>query len=32
STLIMVSHDQGLATHFDRVLRLDEIVTQEGGL
>ncbi len=31
STLIMVSHDEGLASHFDQVLRLDEIVSQGGG-
>ena len=31
STLIMVSHDEGLASRFDQVLRLDEIVTQGDG-
>lgn len=29
STLIMVSHDEGLAPYFDQVLRLKEIVTSE---
>ncbi len=31
STLIMVSHDEGLAPHFSQVLRLDEIITRGDG-
>ncbi len=31
STLIMVSHDEGLAPHFDQVLRLEEIVSSGGA-
>jgi len=31
ATLIMVSHDEGLATRFDRVMRLDEIAIAKHG-
>jgi len=31
STLIMVSHEEAFAQRFDRVLRLDEIVSTTGG-
>ena len=31
SALIMVSHEEAFAQRFDRVLRLDEIVTTTGG-
>lgn len=31
ASVIMVSHDEGLAPHFDRVLRLDEIAVARRG-
>jgi len=31
ASVIMVSHDEGLATHFDRVVRLDDIATSQRG-
>jgi putative ABC transport system ATP-binding protein len=31
ASVIMVSHDEGLAPHFDRVVRLDDIATSERG-
>jgi putative ABC transport system ATP-binding protein len=31
ASVIMVSHDEGLAAHFDRVVRLDDIATSQRG-
>ena len=32
ATLIMVSHDETLASRFDEVLRLDQILSSQGGI
>jgi putative ABC transport system ATP-binding protein len=31
TSVIMVSHDEGLAPHFDRVARLDDIAVSSRG-